>query len=82
MKLKITNVGTVEDINDREDLFLCNVDIDVDHIKRYLGDTQELYDFNCFFLKVEYGRYTEIYATDGIPWLWRTLWKIEQVEEL
>lgn len=55
---------TVGELNKRDDLILVDSDIEVEEIKRILGNFPELDDFHAFLVKVQDGEYKEIY---GIP---------------
>jgi len=83
---KITDMGTVADINHRDDLILIDIDRDRksvidslplkiwDYFNKYYNDIHGY----SFFVKVENGEYKEIYAYPGtIPYIVKTLLKIE-----
>jgi len=78
MKFKITLFGTIEDIQNREDLSLATDLQDTEFIKEYLGNHEDIEDFDGFFVNVKDGEYTEIYGFEGsVPYLYKSLWKIE-----
>jgi len=85
MKLKITLIGTIEDINTplKDYLALTQSQSDVKQIKQYFGNCDEIADFTGFFLDTRQGDYeTESYGYKGglIPYLNKFLWKIETEE--
>jgi len=76
--LETTRIGTINDIQDREDLNLLTDSQDVEHIKDYLGNHKDLEDFDGFFVKVEDADYSEIYAFSGsVAWLYKDLYQID-----
>ncbi len=75
--MEIKYIGTIEDIQEREDLTLAVDSQDVEHIINHLGNHEDLDQFNGFFVKVDKGDYTEIYAFHGsIPDLHKSLFQI------
>jgi len=71
--LKIRYVGTINSINDREDLQLYTDSQDTEFIKEYLTGTdrrkkirKDIDQFDSFFVKVVNGDYSEVYGFFGI----------------
>ncbi len=85
--LKIEYFGKIKDLNERTDLSLVVDSQEVEFIKEYLGGTDKrkklrkiLEDYSLFFVNVQDGDYTEIYAsTHSVAWLEAHLDKIEVV---
>lgn len=76
-KIEALNFGTVKDLNTRNDLQFLSDSQEVKTIKDYLGNDSILNDFDAFFVKVDNGDYSEIYAIEGIiPELNKTVWQI------
>ena len=83
---RVTNIGTVADINYRDDLVLADTDQDrkqiIDSLPLKIWDYfkknyNDIHGYS-FFVKVEDGEYTEIYAYPGtIPYMEKQLLKIE-----
>jgi hypothetical protein len=69
-------VGTVEEVNEREDLELAQFELDVQAIKDYLGNSEEINEFSYFLVKIENGDYTEIYGIEGFPYLCKSVFRI------
>lgn len=79
MRHKITckAIGTVADINDRDDLAFISDSQDVDAIADSLGLDHD--EWGSFFVKVEDGDYSEVYAVEGnVPYLHKTLYRIDR----
>ena len=77
VNLKAKHFGTIEDLNDREDLSLISDSQDVQQIKDHLGNHPEINEFDSFFVKIEDGEYVEIFAFWGsVPYLGKTLFKV------
>jgi hypothetical protein len=76
--LKVTEVGTIEDFEDREDLQLVTVDLDVWEIQEHYGNITEIKQFNGFLVKVKDGDYDELYGFKGVPFLWKPLYRLEE----
>lgn len=76
-KLIVSLFGTVKDLETREDLQLITDTQDINMIKAYFGNSEDLEDFNAFFVKIESGDYTEVYGFSGIiPELHKQIWKV------
>ena len=84
--LKIKQVGTIQDIQDRDDLSLITCSYQVKEcLSIYYTEKQqkqfyEDYELDSLFVNVEDGEYTEIYGFSGtVPWLYKTLYILEDV---
>ena len=82
LKRIVTYLGTINDIQDREDLMLITNSFEVKYILDHLGypapDNEESIDFSGLFVLVGDGDYDEVYAFEGyVPYLNKDLWKIE-----
>jgi len=77
MKLTVTYFGTVNKLQDRDDLSLVTDSQDVEGIKDLYGNDKELEEFDGFFVKVGEGEYTELYGFHGItPYLKKPVYKV------
>ena len=65
MKIDIKYFGKIRDIEVRKDLTLVDIDHDVDSIKEYFGNNEDINEFDGFFVKVDEGDYLEIYGFYG-----------------
>ena len=80
--MKIKNIGTIEDIQERTDLTLVTDSQEVYTIFEHIGGNQGLriqdeYGFYGLFVTVENGDYGEVYAYNGsIPHLWKKLYEV------
>jgi hypothetical protein len=82
--LRITYYGTIEDIQNRQDLTLVTDSQDIEAIKDMIAGSdkrkrqrKKLNDYSLFFVNVQDGDYTEIYAsTHSVAWLGAHLDKI------
>ena len=80
--MKIKNIGTIQDIQDRTDLTLITGDYEVSEVFKHIGGNQGLrlmseYGFYGLFTTVENGDYGEVYAFNGsVPALWKTLYEV------
>lgn len=76
--INIERVGTVKDIQDRDDLQLVDNSQDVTEIKKNIcGNRHDLDDFEVFFVNVDNGEYGDIYGIyQNIPHLSYDLYKI------
>ncbi len=82
MYVNIISFGTVEDIKDRDDLQLVSVDTEVNTIKEFFGNNEDINEFDGFFVKVGDGEYEEIYAFKGtVPNYDDELWKLEMSDD-
>ncbi|MCW3994946.1 MAG: hypothetical protein NWE98_02200 [Candidatus Bathyarchaeota archaeon] len=85
MEIKISYYGRIEELNKRTDLELVTNSQDTEAIKEYLGGTdkrtktrRQLKEYALFFVKIEEGEYTEIYAsTYSTAWLNAPIDRIE-----
>lgn len=71
----LSNVGTVSDLQCREDLFLLTDSQEVEAVLETHGLARDL--FSTVF--VAYGPdcdEPEIYGCHGIPYLWKSVWQI------
>ena len=72
------HVGTVKEIKDRKDLTLVSDSQDVHEIADHIGLDRG--EFGAYFVKVENGDYSEIYAIEGsVPYLHKRLYEIERI---
>jgi len=81
MKLKIEQIGTIEEIPDKN--YVITIDPqDIEVIKEGFGNPPELDEFDCFFIITENGEHKEVLAIKRcIPWMWKNLYRISQEEE-
>ena len=69
-------VGTIRNLQDREDLVLTTNKQDIEFIKSYFGNPK-WWDFDGCFVKIEHGEYKEVYCFEGtVPTLDKTVYKI------
>ena len=68
MKIEITYIGRVKDLNEREDLTFISDSQDVKEVYKYFGVkyNKDVGKFQSFFVKVEDGEYKEVYGMHGI----------------
>jgi hypothetical protein len=83
LKPIVTYFGTINDIQDREDLMLITNSFEVNYILDHLGypapDDEDPIDFTGLFVLVGDGDYDEIYAFEGsVPYLFKDLWRIDK----
>jgi hypothetical protein len=81
MKLRpiVTYVGTINDIQDRNDLMLITDSYEVNYILDYFGypapDDDDHMDFSGLFVLVGDGDYEEVFAFEGcVPFFCKDLW--------
>jgi hypothetical protein len=75
--VRATLVGTVADLDLRNDLTLATDSQDVEAIKEYFGNRPAVEEFDGFLVKIEDGEYTEVYGFPGnIAWLRKPVYKI------
>ncbi len=82
LKRIVTYLGTINDIQDREDLMLITNSFEVKYILDHLGypapDDEDAINFSGLFVLVGDGDYDEVYAFEGcVPYFNKDLWKIE-----
>ena len=76
-------IGTIEDIQNRDDLTLIDNDYDVYHTLYNAGGPeyirlQEEHGFYGLFVNTDNGDYKEIYAYKGqVPFIWKKLYQIQ-----
>ena len=71
-------VGTIRDLENRNDLILTTDTQDIKFIKEYFGNP-DWWDFDGCFVKIEDGDYEEVYCFVGIvPVLNKTVYKLER----
>jgi len=76
-RITAKRIGTIKDINKREDLTLLTDSQDVESVKEYFGNRKAVDEFDGFFVKVGEGDYDEIYGFEGsVPYLSKSLYKI------
>ena len=64
---------SVEDLNDRDDLILLDIDYEVAEMNEELG-----WGYGCYFVKCGDGEYEEVYGMYGsIPYLDNAVYKLE-----
>lgn len=78
----VTYFGTINDIQEREDLMLITDSYEVNYILDYFGypapDDEDQMDFSGLFVSVRDGDYEEVYAFEGcVPYLYKDIWMIE-----
>ena len=82
MKVRITRkfAGFIQDLNDRNDLVLVDLDHDVEHIKQGFGNRITVRNMTGFFVRVENGDYAEVYGYEGgpVPYIHKVIYKIEE----
>jgi len=81
LKSIVTYVGTINDIQDRDDLLLITNSFEVKYILDYFGypahNDEDPIDFSGLFVLVGDGDYEEVYAFEGcVPYLYKDLWMI------
>lgn len=77
--IKIDRVGTVKDIQDRQDLQFIDNSQDVAEVKKNIcGNRKNLADFEAFFINTDNGEYGDVYGIkyQNIPHLSYDLYKI------
>ena len=82
LKPIVTYFGTINDIQDREDLMLITNSFEVKYILDYLGypapNEEDPINFSGLFVLVGDGDYDEVYAFEGcVPYLNKNLYMIK-----
>lgn len=69
---------TIADLQNRKDLELIQLDYDIEFVNDYFGiDNDDKYD--GFLVKIEDGDYIEVYGFYGVPYLYKNVYKIDQI---
>ena len=75
--MQIEHCGTVKDLETRDDLELVCFDVDVAAIKDHFGNTDDINEFQSFFVAVKDGEYQDVYGCyRAVPWNWVDVYHI------
>lgn len=68
--------GTVTDFQDRNDLVLITDSQCVADTLQSIGEFEAMNDDVGLFVKAKEGEYKEVYLFYGIPYLYKTVWRL------
>jgi hypothetical protein len=78
IELKITRAGTIQNLQDREDLQLITDSQDIESINEHIGLNLADEKFDGYFIKNDEGELSEVLGFyGGIPYLYKDTYKVE-----